>query len=258
MKIVHKLLVFLTLFTSIASFAMDCEICLEPMSAADSKIAECSNKKCAQANLTCNKCLCDWLQRSQLCPHGCGSNLKMIPSKLSFFSPLSPDQKIFVLGACSVAALSWIAHYWLKYSLQSTLYAMKTAAQTKTDMLLNFEFDCDNGTFLGLQESFNINQILSALKTERQRITLKTAIEQYDIALRNTYDRIVSNYYYQSATKFEQEETMLIQELRKRTEEIDQLVIQCTQALGTPLRNIFLGVGVGMLSGIGILNSTKS
>lgn len=262
MKIVHKLFVFLTLFTNIASFAMDCGICYEPISAARQSISMCPNKACAQANLICKACFFAWLQKNQSCPYGCGSNLKMIPShtkskyssKLSSLFPISKDKKIFVLGACSVAALSWIAHYWSKYSLQSTLHAIKTAAQIKTDMLLNFEFDCDNGTFLGLQESFDINLILSALKTERQRITLKTAIEHYDSALCNTYNRIVSSYYYQSATKFEEKELELVQELRKCTEEINRLTTSYTEELGSPLHNMFIGVGVGMLSGIGILN----
>ena len=87
-------------------------------------------------------------------------------------------------------------------------------AHIKTNTLLDFEFDGDDGAvFLGLQESFDVNYILSALKTEQQRTALRIAIEQYDVALRDVHDRVVSTYYYQPAAKFEQEEPKLVQSL---------------------------------------------
>ena len=277
MKTVRSLILFVTLFIGIPSVAMDCGICYETISLERPILSLCPNEICVQAHLTCKECLLDYLKTKQICPYGCGSHLKTPPfTPFTYFTPshaktilpptissvplISANQKIFVLSALSVAVLPWIAHCWSKYCLQSTLRAVNTAAQLKTDMLLSFEFDCDGDctALLGLQESFDINRILPTLNTELRRTTLKSAIEQYDVALRKAYDRIISVYYYQPVANFEQKEPELVQDLKACTEQINQLVTNYTQELGSPLRNMFLGIGVGMLSGIGILQITNS
>lgn len=278
MKIIRSLILFATLFIGIPSFAMDCTICLEPISANRPILSLCPNEVCSQANPACKECLSQWLEKKQvLCPQGCGSNLKtppftlfynftpshtktILPPRLSSQPLISQNQKMFVLGALSVAVLPWIAHYWSQYCLQSTLRAINNAAQLKTDMLLSFEFDCDadNTAFLTLQESFDINRILPTLNTELRHTTLKAAIEQYDVVLRKVYERIIRVYYYQPIANFEKKEPELVQELKACTEQINQLVMKYSQELGSPLRNIFFGIGVGILSGIGILNIANS
>lgn len=174
-----------------------------------------------------------------------------------------PSQKSFIrvggLIGLSVFVLPWVAHYWSKYHLQSSLDALKHSAQTKTNTLLDFEFDGDNGVaLLGLQESFDIMLILHNVTSKEKRIAIQSAVEQYDIALRNAYDRIVSTYYYQPVANFEQKEPQLVQELRACTEQINKLVTNYTQELGSPMRNMLLGLGAGALFGIGILQITKS
>jgi len=269
MKIIRSLIVIFTLIIGLPSVAMECEICYEPISVERPRVAMCPSTICANAHSTCKACWFDYLKKNHVCPYGCGNNLILtdttnLPAYLQsdLASPilLSRDTIKFALAGLSVAVLPWIVHYWSKYRLQSKLHALNSAASVKTDMLLGFEFDCDgdSAAFLGLQESFDIARILQGITTDEQRTALQTAIEHYDVSLRNAYDRIVSTYYYQPAANFAQKEPQLVQELNTCTEQINQLIMDYAQDMGNPMRNMFLGIGVGVLSGIGIFKITKS